>query len=71
MSYEYIIVPEIDYSKPNLFTHENTADLILWAKNEPPGIHYLQLRVYPQLMVKVIVTPNGDILSWMRTGYKT
>ena len=67
MSYDYIIVPDIDYSKPNLFTPENTGDLILWAKKTTTiGIHYLQIRVYPQLMAKVLITSDGQALCWLR-----
>ena len=72
MSYDYIIVPDIDYSKPNLFTPENTGDLILWAKKTTTiGIHYLQIRVYPQLMAKVLITSDGQALCWLRNGFET
>ena len=70
MTLQFNFYPAVDTSLPNLYTDETVSSVIKYAKTQPPGVHRLQIQVYPPSFAVITVNESSQVSMHIVTGTK-
>ena len=69
-AFKFPFYPAVNKNVPNLYVKETVSSVVAYAKTQPPGVHQLQVQVYPPMFAMIAVNEDRTMNMHMTSGQK-